>query len=312
MFKMGSLIPGLGQSNPLFGMGFAEGEGSGGGEGAGQGGEGAGAGGGGGEGSGEFNWKGQLGTDLSNSPTMKLIPDTKEGLTKAITDYGELEKLLGHDKVPMPKGDDDVEGWNRLNKAMGVPDRAEAYGLPDAEIPESMKDLTFDKGKFAQVMHQFKLTPNQAKGMWEAYTNMSKEAYGNAGKAHEAKMTEVINQMKGEYGDAYESKIELGQLVINKFSGDQETQDYITSTLSKDARGIKFLAKVGGQFAENKIGEFKHTNFSLTPETAQNEIDKIMNDPTHPYTNPKATEAERNRAIDYVNGLYAATGRGKG
>ena len=243
---------------------------------------------------------------------MQKFEDTKEGLGKAVESHLSLEKLLGHEKVPIPKGPDDAEGWNRFSKAMGVPDKAEAYGLPDAQIPESLKGMTFDKQKFAETVHAFKLTPGQAKGLWEAYTNMTKEAYSQAMKDHEAKMTQVVNQLRGEWGDAYETNVDLGQLVINKFASDKEAQDFVTASLMKHPNGVKFLSKIGSQFAENKIGEFGYTRFSLTPEQAQGEIDAILRDQKHPYNNDRASQAERDRAINYVNGLYEQINKAKG
>jgi len=326
---MGSLIRFFGKSNP-FGLFsnciscFAEGDGAGGGgggDGAGGGAAGAGAGAGAGAagsgagaggGASDFNWKANLGPDLSNSPTIQNYPDTKEGLAKAITGYLSLEKMLGGEKVPIPKGPEDTEGWSRFSKAMGIPDKATEYGLPDAEIPEGMKGMSFDKQKFAETVHAFKLTPGQAKGLWGAYTEMMKDVYGKAMKAHQDNMTQVINQMRGEWGDAYEGNVELGNLVINKFASEKDTQDWLLTTLAKDARGIRFLAKIGSQFAENKVGEFGHQRFSLSPEQAQEEINKIKNDPKHAYNNEKASQGERDQAINYVNSLYVIVNKAKG
>lgn len=259
-----------------------------------------------------FTWKSQLGADLANSPTMQKFPDTKDGFNEAVKSHLSLEQMLGHEKVPIPKGADDKEGWNRFSKAMGIPDKAEAYGLPDADIPNDMKGLTFDKQRFAETVHSFKLTPNQAKGLWEAYTNMTKEMYSKAMEDHKQNITQVVNQMRGEWGDAYESNVELGQMVINKFADSQEAQDYVTAALSKDPRGIKFLAKIGNQFSENKMGDFAHKRFSLTPEQAQSEIDSILSQPNHPYNNDRSPQGERDRAIDYVNGLYKQIARSRG
>jgi hypothetical protein len=259
-----------------------------------------------------FSWKSKLGADLMNAPTMQKFEDTPEGLTKAVTSHLELEKMLGHEKVPIPNGPDDKDGWNRFQKAMGIPERAAEYGLPDAEIPESMKGMTFDKQKFADTVHAFKLTPSQAKGLWEAYTNMTKEVYGKALEDHQKNMTTVVNQMKSEWGDAYDTNVELGQMVINKFASDQDMQDFITANLAKDPRGIKFLSKIGSQFAENKVGDFSQKRFSLTPDQAQAEWDSIRRDGNHPYNNEKATQAERERAIAYVNSLISTVHRNKG
>lgn len=259
-----------------------------------------------------FTWKNHLQPDYANSPSMKKFEDTKDGFNEAVKSHLLLEKLLGYEKVPIPKGKDDTTAWALFSKAMGIPDKPEGYALPDADVPETMKGLTFDKSKFAEVVHQHKLTPDAAKGLWGAYTEMSKQAYSKAVKDQEDKVTGLINQLKGEWGDAYQSKIELGQMVINKFSENTETNDFITATLVSDPRGIKFLAKIGDQFAENKIGEFKYQRHSLTPDEAQREWDGIKMDPNHPYNNDKAPQAERDRAIQYVNTLIGVARRPRG
>lgn len=258
-----------------------------------------------------FSWKSQLATDFANSPTMQKFPDTKEGFNEAVKSHLSLERLLGHEKVPLPKGKDDVEGWSMFKKAMGVPEKPEGYQLEDAKLPDHLKGMTFDKNKFAEVVHKTNATPEQAKELWNAYVQMNQEVYQKAVSQHKEKMTAVINQMRGEWGDAYQSKVELGQMVINKFSDSKEQNDYLNATLSADPQGIKFLAKIGEQFQENKIGDFKYQSHSKTPEEAQKEIDLIRQDPKHPYNNDKATPAERDRAIDYVNSLLGVVSKGK-
>jgi len=261
-----------------------------------------------------FSWKTKLDPDLANSPTMQKFDDSSEGLSKAVESHLSLEKLLGHEKVPIPKDINDVEGHNRLAKALGVPDKAEGYGLADPNMPKELVEsgMTFDKQKFAETVHAFKLTPNQAKGLWKAYTEMSISAYTKALQEHQQGLQQTVNQLRSEWGDAYETNVDLGQMVINKFSSDQDTNDYLTSIMTKDPRAIKFLAQIGNQFAENKIGEFSYKRFSLTPEQAQAEIDEIIKDPKHPYTSRDATPAEHERAVLYVNSLYSAIAKAKG
>lgn len=259
-----------------------------------------------------FTWKTQLAADFANSPTMQKFPDTKEGMNEAIKSHLSLERLLGHEKVPIPKGKDDIEGWALFSKALGIPEKPDGYGLADSPAPGGANGTTFDKTKFSEVVHANKLTPDQAKGLWGAYTEMTKQIYDKALKDHQTKLTGIINQMRGEWGDAYQSKVELGQMVINKFSDDKEMNDFVTASLSQDPRGIKFLAKIGDQFAENKIGDFKYQRHSLTPEEAQKEIDNIRRDPQHPYNNDRATPSERDRAIDYVNSLLTVAKKPRG
>jgi len=313
---MGSLIRLFGQLNPLsiykFGCSFAEDAG--------------GDGGGGGASASaapetppaqsnpdqSFSWKSQIASDFANSPTLKTLPDTKEGLDNAMKGYLSLEKMLGHEKVPVPKGPEDKEAWAMFSKALGIPDKAEQYGLPDVEVPDNLKDLSFNKQEFAEVMHAHKLTPGQAKGLWETFASKLTDTYQKAVTEKESHMTDVVNRMKSEWGDAYDTNVSLGQKVINKFSSDSDMENWLSVTLASDPRGIKFLSKVGSQFAENKIGDFNQERFSLSPDQAQAEIDSILKDEKHPYNNDKALPQERDRAIDYVNRLYAVKVRTEG
>ena len=258
------------------------------------------------------SWKSGLSEDMKNSPLMQKFDDTPEGFTKAVESHANLEKLLGHEKVPIPQGTEDIEGWNRFSKAMGIPDAAAGYGLADSKLPESMQGITIDKNKFAEIVHAHKLTPDQANGLWNAYNEINVDAYTKAQQNQQQNITDTVNRLKGEWGDAYQTNVELGQTVINKFTADPEDNDYIASVLSGDPRGIKFLAKIGDQFAESKVGEFQMKKFSLGPEQAQEEITKIKNDPNHPYSNPSATDKEHTAAVDYVNSLYASAGRARG
>lgn len=259
-------------------------------------------------------WKSGINTDLRNSPLLQKFEDTPDGLNKALESHANLEKLLGHEKIPVPKDINDIEGWNRFSKAMGIPDKAEGYGLPDAALPDSMKGITIDKNKFAELMHAHKVHPSAVKGLWQEYTRLNIEAYTAAMKQHQEGLATTVNTLKSQWGDAYETNVELGQTVINKFSDDQEMNDYLTATLTQDARGIKFLAKIGDQFAENKIGDFSMKKFSLSPDDAMEEFTKMTRDLEGPYMNSrnKFSPKEHQAAIDRANSLLAAAQRGRG
>jgi len=43
--------------------------------------------------------------------------------------YQNLEKLLGSEKMPMPKGPEDAEGWNRVYDKLGRPESPDGYGI---------------------------------------------------------------------------------------------------------------------------------------------------------------------------------------
>lgn len=260
-----------------------------------------------------FSWRNNLKTELRDSPMFRTFDDSAEGLNKAFESHANLNKLLGHEKVPIPKDDNDAEGWARFSKAMGVPDKAEGYGLADPQLPDALKGMGVDKGKFSEIAHGIKLTPSQTKALWKVYNDINVENYNKHLEGLKADLNNTINSLRGEWGDAYNTNVELGQMVINKFTeGNKEANDFITAALTKSAAGIKFLAKIGEQFAENKIGEFQAKKFTFAPEQAQEEIDKIMRDPKHPYNDINAPKAAHDRAVDLVNSLYDSILRAKG
>jgi hypothetical protein len=252
-----------------------------------------------------FSWKAKVGPDLSKAPSLGKFSDTPEGLAEVAKSYVNLEKLLGHEKVPLPKGPDDVDGRAAFNKAIGVPPTPEQYNLPDAVAPKELGQAAFDKSGFQQVMHKHGLSPDQAKGLWKDYTEMTAGEYTKAMKSYTDTLDQNINALRREWGDAYAGNVELGDMVINKFADDQKMADFLTSSLSKDPAGLKFLAKIGQQFAENKVGEFQYKRFAMTPQEAKNEVLKIKSDPNHPYSNEKATEDDHQAAVDHVNRLIS-------
>jgi len=250
-------------------------------------------------------WKSGLPEDIAKSPLVQGFEDTPEGLEKIVKSHLNLEKLLGHEKVPLPKGPDDTEGIARFNKAMGVPETADGYNLSEVTLPEDLSSITFDKGKFAEIAKENNLTPDQANGLWKTYTDMMGKTYQDQVNKVKADMAERANKLRSEWGDTYAANIELGEMVVAKFADDQDMADFITAALSKDPAGQKFLAKIGTQFAENKVGDFQYKRHALNAEEAADEIAKIQSDPNHPYNNPKATEKEHLAAVEHVNRLTA-------
>ena len=254
-----------------------------------------------------FSWKGKVGADLSKAPSLGKFEDTQDGLAEVAKSYVNLEKLLGHDKVPLPKGPEDLEGRAQFNRAIGVPAVATEYNLPDAELPEALADVSFNKEAFQDIVHKHHLTPDQAQGLWKAYTDMSGNVFQSHMTAHEDLVNKNANALRAEWGDSFAAKVELGDMVITKFAGNQEDADFLMATLSKEPAGMKFLAKIGQQFSENRVGEFHYQRHGLSPEEAGDEITKIKADPNHAYNNLKATDKDHDAAVAHVNRLIAMT-----
>ena len=70
-----------------------------------------------------FTWKERINPDLRNSPLTQKFSDDLAGFENQLKSHHELEKMLGHDKVPIPKDDKDTEAL-----LLAMKDVAEAQG----------------------------------------------------------------------------------------------------------------------------------------------------------------------------------------
>ena len=57
-------------------------------------------------------WYSSLSEEYRNHPSIQKFSDAN-GLAKS---YLSLESLMGRDKVPVPKGEDDINAWSVFNK----------------------------------------------------------------------------------------------------------------------------------------------------------------------------------------------------
>jgi len=239
-----------------------------------------------------WGWHSQLPSEYRESKALKKFPDGAEGLGKFIKSYGELEVLLGK-KGALPSA--------------GVPEKPDGYKLPDTVLSDGR---TLDKAKFQDVIHKAGLSPEQASKLWGEYSGLLGQhvqseatAERNNKQDYQEKMNNVVGELRQEWGEKYDDHINAGQMVINKFTPDQESNDALTAALCSSVAGVKFLAEIGKQFQENSIGSFTQTreNFS----DAQSELDSLTGDMTSAYWNSdgKHSKAEHDKAVARVTAL---------
>jgi hypothetical protein len=182
---------------------------------------------------------------------------------------------------------------------LGVPETADGYGLTQPEgVPEGLQDAQMDVKAFSEIAKGLNLTPKQAQGLQKEYTEMISGIYnkGEAGKA--AAMENAKAELTNEWGLAYSEKVNLAKGVLTKFAGDKAEFDYINAKIGNDPKAVKMLAKIGEQFSEGSLGDFKPSgSFTKTPAEAKSEYDAIMNDTGDPYWS-----GDQSR-IDYVMSL---------
>lgn len=189
------------------------------------------------------------------------------------TGYKNLEKLLGGEKIPMPKGADDAEGWNRVYDALGRPKSADEYKLP---VPEG------DSGEFAKAaagkFHELGITAQQAEQLAAWYNEMGQSALQAQTQQSSQKVEQDLSALKGEWGTAWDENINLGQRAAREFGLDQAKLTAIENAMGTGEM-LKFMARIGRGLTEHNFEGGKSTqSFGMTPEAARERIGALRND----------------------------------
>lgn len=255
----------------------------------------------------EAKWSDTLPEDLKSNPVVQKYK-TQEDMVKG---HLNLQKLVGNDKVPIPKDENDTVAIEAMNRALGVPEEAAGYELENPTPPEGMESVTFGMDQFKALAHKHSLTPAQAKGIQEDYVGMLTQAHEVIQKSFQDQVNEAKGELKKEWGLAYDANIKTAQLVMNKFAGSEEAFEHINAKIGADPVAMKWLAKLGAQFKEGSLGDTPPGgSFTKTPAAAKAEYDKIMSDNNDPYwagvrNQQKIPESVRRERVAYVESLLA-------
>lgn len=208
--------------------------------------------------------------DLKGYAELKGWKDPAE----ALNSYRNLEKLIGSEKVPMPKGDDDAEGWNRVYDALGRPKTAEGYGLAPAEGG----DPTIANEASAKF-HELGLTEKQGKALAEWWAGKSQSIVDAQNQQVEQNFEKQLAEVRQEWGDKYDENVELGRRAAREYGLNGEKLAKLETALGT-AELMKLMASIGrGQGEADFVGDTKSGQFGMSPEAAKTRINALKADP---------------------------------
>jgi hypothetical protein len=189
--------------------------------------------------------------------------------------YKNLEKLLGAEKMPMPKGADDAEGWNRVYDALGRPKSADDYKL---SVPEG------DDGGFAKLaagkFHELGLTAKQAEGLAAWYNEQGSGRMNEMQQQQAAKAEADMQSLKQEWGAAFDENVEYGRRAAREYGLNAEKLSALENSLGTSEM-LKLMATIGRAQGESDFVTSSSGNtFGMTPSAAQQRINALRADKT--------------------------------
>lgn len=261
-------------------------------------------------------WYSSLSEEYRNHPSIQKFSDAN-GLAKS---YLSLESLMGRDKVPVPKGEDDVNAWSVFNKAFNIPDKAEDYKF-------TVEGQEQDLGQLKQLAHKFHLSNEAAQELLNAHIQDFKDYENSKIQQFNLEQEEATKQLKAEWGLKFDENLKSAKHFLEKMSDSKDDFDYFNSKIGNDVKFIKLLSKLGNSISEGSLGGFEGQvgGFTKTPAEAKAELDKILNDPSDAYwagsmnrrNDAKyckehnlsfVSDEERKARVSYVNSLMQMQG----
>jgi len=230
---------------------------------------------GGSAGGGDFDWRGQIPEQFSKEPVLSNVKDIPD----LVTQFVNSQKLIGTEKIAKPNANWTEEQWNDFWGQVGRPESPEAYKIPTGEALDGIEfnedTVKTALGKF----HELGLQQKQVDGVMGFYLDMIKGQASAESTASEQRLAEATQQLKTEFGDQYDVKLDIAKGVLGKF-GDQALIDELDSTgLGNNPHVIRLLAKIGSQMSEDDATGMGAGLFSTDAMSAKAEIDTLKSDP---------------------------------
>lgn len=168
----------------------------------------------------DISW---AGGDLPDDVREWLTNKAYDNPTKAIEAHRSLEKLLGGEKVPWPKGPDDTAAYDNIFERLGRPKTPTDYdfGVTDdtaLQTLEPFRDLLHKHGVSATAAKEIgaKVSELVAAGT-AAEQEAAAKAEAQAADAYAKTATEAAAKLKAEWGQNFEANINAARAAALRF-----------------------------------------------------------------------------------------------
>lgn len=213
--------------------------------------------------------------------------------------YSNLEKLLGREKIPVPTGDEDVEGWNRAYTALGRPEKPDDYEFERPSLPE---DLPYDEDaekSFRQWAHEQGLNKRQARAFYDKFVKYQTERHVAYVDHQRQQRAQAEHAFRRELGTRYEAEIAKAKAAIERYADPGYIKWLDESGQGNNPEVVRSWIRVGNEM----VGEAKLKGGqapSATPADAQKAIadfrskhQKELFDRNHPDHEARVREMTR-------------------
>lgn len=233
--------------------------------------------------------------ELRDSKSLQKFTDP-QALAKS---YLNAERLLGREKIPMPKTDDE---YRDVYRRLGAPEKAEDYGFSlDGVQDQQLRDMVEkDLGWFGDVAAKIGLSKKQATAILEGYVSKAGEGMRSYRDNEAYETQQGLNALRAEFGIVgADQKMTLATRAAKHYMSNELFDMVTMSPVGRNPEFIKFLAKLGEEHAE-EIGIDRSGATAVSPKNLLEEISKAQADPAY----LDASNPDHQRTVKRVQALY--------
>lgn len=259
-----------------------------------------------GEGGGGNAFLATLPPEFQKEPSLQTFKDAGT-LAKS---YIEAQKLIGAKRIALPGEKATDAEWDSFYAQIGRPDTSDKYEVPDVKMEDG---LTPDAKKLETVkqhFHKLGLTGKQARGVMEYYMNSLNES-AKASKAANGQQSQAqIQSLREQWGDKFDSNVDLARSVIKKFGGDNHAEilkHLDASGLGNNATLVRLMHSIGASIMEDTARRGDGGGLPVNDATrAIQEIEVLKTDAEFQKALGTASHVGHRAAVDRWTNLHRA------
>lgn len=190
------------------------------------------------------DWKSSIPEDIRANPSIAkfMASDSLEAFAGTVAkSYVNASQMIGRDKVPLPKTDEDWEGWY---EAAGRPKTAAEYEL---SVPDGVPEGIYENDKadlFKEQAHKAGLNGRQAQELHDWFVSTTSEEMARSADEGRAKMEAAEAALKSEWGRAYDQKLAAAKKAAIDYGGEGLAQWLESSGQGNNPHFVKAFARV--------------------------------------------------------------------
>lgn len=183
-------------------------------------------------------WTSQLSDEVkNNTDIMKQLAKFGK-ITDLAKSYSELESKLGK-SIVKPGKESSAEEIEAFYQSLGKPKTAEEYSIKDE-----------NSAPFKALAYKNNLSDEQAKGIYEAFQEIGRNAILQQRQAMAATAKATDDALKAEWGKDYNAKIQMLQRGVDTYGGKALGEKLKKTGLLFDADVIKMFVQLGEESQE--------------------------------------------------------------